>query len=101
MWARVKRWALGVAAGAFALLYVLLQLALGAARDDRQKARAERERADTAEALRQLERNIQAARGAAQEKSRETEQAMQKRQAADDRPAVFGDQRLHDRQNRL
>lgn len=88
---------MAAAVGVAAFLYFLLQLARSGQREAKQEARTERERADTSEALRNLERDVQAARGVAQEKARETKQDQHDRQAADDRPHVFGDQRLHAR----
>lgn len=88
---------MAVTIGAAALLYLLLQFARSALRDERKKAQRAAERADAAEALRNLERDVQAARGVTQEKARETEQDQQARQAVDDRPDVFGDPRLHER----
>lgn len=101
MWARVRTWLAAFAVGAAALFYLLWQYARTAVRDARQQAREDRERAATCEALRQLERDVQASRKAVQERARENAQELERREAADDRPAVFGDQRLHDRQNRL
>lgn len=97
MLATLRRWAVAAVLAAIALLYVLLQLARSGLRDARQDASEQRERADASEALRDLERDVQAARGVVREQAREVEQEAQRREADDDRPAVFGDPRLHAR----
>lgn len=88
---------MAITVGTLALLYLLLQFTRSALRTARKDADEQRQRADTSEALRDLERDVQAARGVVQEKAHEIEQEAQRREADDDRPGVFGDPRLHAR----
>lgn len=83
--------------GIVGLLFILWQFARGELKDAQRKKREAQEQAQTQKALRDLESDVQAARGVAKEKARDVEKDLQERKASDARPAVFGDSRLHDR----
>lgn len=97
MWSKIKRAVAGVVLLLIGALLLAVQMLRGAVRDQKRKRRAAEERAQVSAALRQQERDIQAARGVVQEKAIEADNTREGARAADRRPAMFGDPRLHAR----
>lgn len=97
MWTKLKGYAMATLLGIIGLLFIAVQHYRGVSRDNKRKAEKAREDAAAAQAMRDLDRDIQAARGVVQREAKTNEQALQERARADNRPAVFGDQRLRDR----
>lgn len=86
-------------AGAFAVLITLLGVLLKQRNNARKKADTAERKAEQVAAVREKERAIDTARAEARQESNEVQRENDQHQSAGTRPSMFGDRRLHDRQN--
>lgn len=86
-------------AGAFAVLVTVLGVLLKQRNNARKKADTAERKAEQVAAVREKERDIDQARAKAQNKANEVQRENDQHKTAGTRPSMFGDRRLHDRQN--
>lgn len=86
-------------AGIFVLLLGAIGVLFKQRNNARQKAGTAERKAEQVTAVREKEREIDQARASAQKSSNEVQRENEQHQSAGTRPSMFGDRRLHDRQN--